>query len=67
LLKPLIRETSEKINRLSPREAQTGPALRNDAAILEEHLRMLDNHRDIAELYRQISKSIITFARQEKK
>jgi len=67
LMKPLIVETSDKINRLSPREAQTGPALRNDTPTLEEHLRLLDSHPDIAELYRQLSKSIITFARQENK
>jgi predicted short-subunit dehydrogenase-like oxidoreductase (DUF2520 family) len=67
LLRPLIRETSDKINHLSPREAQTGPAVRNDIPTMEEHLRLLAKHRDIAELYRQISKSIITFAKQEKK
>jgi predicted short-subunit dehydrogenase-like oxidoreductase (DUF2520 family) len=67
LLKPLIRETSDKINCLSPREAQTGPALRNDIRIVEEHIRLLASHPDIAELYRQISKSIITFAGEDKK
>jgi predicted short-subunit dehydrogenase-like oxidoreductase (DUF2520 family) len=67
LLKPLIRETSDKINFISPREAQTGPAVRNDTLTLEEHIRLLADHPDIAELYRQISKSIITFAKQEKK
>jgi len=30
LLKPLIMETANKINNLSPAEAQTGPAKRND-------------------------------------
>jgi predicted short-subunit dehydrogenase-like oxidoreductase (DUF2520 family) len=67
LLKPLIRETSEKINDLSSRDAQTGPAVRNDTSTLEEHLRLLASHPEIAELYRQISKSIITFTRQKKK
>jgi predicted short-subunit dehydrogenase-like oxidoreductase (DUF2520 family) len=67
LLKPLIRETADKINRLSPHDAQTGPAVRNDTSTLEEHLRLLASHPEIAELYCQISKSIITFARQEKK
>jgi len=66
-LKPLIRETSGKINRMSPREAQTGPAVRSDTQTMEEHIRLLAGHPDIAELYRQISKSIITFAKQEKK
>ena len=64
-LKPLIRETSEKINRLSPREAQTGPALRNDTRTMKEHLKMLAGDPLTAEIYRQISKSIITFAAED--
>jgi len=65
LLKPLIRETTDKISSLSPREAQTGPAARNDTPTMEEHLRLLAGYPDIAELYRQISKSIITFAKKK--
>jgi predicted short-subunit dehydrogenase-like oxidoreductase (DUF2520 family) len=67
LLKPLIRETADKIGPLSPGDAQTGPAVRNDSSTLEEHFRLLASQPEIAELYRQISKSIITFARQDKK
>jgi predicted short-subunit dehydrogenase-like oxidoreductase (DUF2520 family) len=66
-LKPLIGETADKINRLSPRKAQTGPAIRNDTPTMEEQLRLLDGHPDIAELYRQISKSIITFTGEDRK
>jgi predicted short-subunit dehydrogenase-like oxidoreductase (DUF2520 family) len=67
LLKPLIRETTDKINLMSPRSAQTGPAVRDDKATLERHLKLLADDADIAELYRQISKSIITFARKPAK
>ncbi len=38
LLKPLIRETYEKIMHQTPLDAQTGPARRNDIKTLEEHL-----------------------------
>jgi len=62
MLKPLIREATDKISRMSPLTAQTGPAVRNDKVTMEEHLKLLTDDADIAEIYRQISKSIINFA-----
>jgi len=41
LLKPLIAETASKIKTLSPEEAQTGPAKRNDKKTIEKHLHLL--------------------------
>ncbi|WP_317046808.1 DUF2520 domain-containing protein [Aequorivita lipolytica] len=41
LLKPLIMETASKIENLSPEEAQTGPAKRNDKKTIEKHLNLL--------------------------
>ncbi|HZH87278.1 MAG TPA: DUF2520 domain-containing protein [Brumimicrobium sp.] len=38
LLKPLIRETVNKLDELSPLEAQTGPATRGDQSIIQKHL-----------------------------
>jgi predicted short-subunit dehydrogenase-like oxidoreductase (DUF2520 family) len=43
LLKPLIAETASKIKTLSPEEAQTGPAKRNDKKTIEKHLHLLAN------------------------
>ncbi|MBK5214184.1 MAG: DUF2520 domain-containing protein [Flavobacteriaceae bacterium] len=43
LLKPLILETASKIETLSPNEAQTGPAKRNDIKTIEKHLHLLDD------------------------
>ncbi len=45
LLKPLILETASKIENLSPKKAQTGPAIRNDAKTIEKHLHLLENSR----------------------
>ncbi|MFT4803669.1 MAG: putative short-subunit dehydrogenase-like oxidoreductase (DUF2520 family) [Psychroserpens sp.] len=52
LLKPLILETANKIQNLSPFRAQTGPAKRNDKKTIKRHLKMLDNehHKDIYKL-----------------
>ncbi len=49
ILMPLIRETSNKIERISPKEAQTGPARRNDRKTLHAQLSLLkkNEHREI--------------------
>ena len=40
-LLPLIKTTAEKVQDLSPKEAQTGPALREDRETIERHLELL--------------------------
>ncbi|TNJ42485.1 DUF2520 domain-containing protein [Tamlana fucoidanivorans] len=52
LLKPLILETANKIQTMSPYMAQTGPALRNDKKTINVHLKLLNNpqHKDIYNL-----------------
>ncbi len=52
ILKPLIKETANKIDNLSPYLAQTGPAKRNDKKTLKKHLKALDKdiHKEIYEL-----------------
>lgn len=58
LLKPLIQETAAKVMTLSPREAQTGPARRQDSTTINAHLNYLnDTHQK--ELYTLLTKSII--------
>lgn len=58
LLKPLIKETVQKLDRLTPKEAQTGPAVRNDRNTINSHLELLENHPDLKEIYALISQSI---------
>ena len=41
LLKPLLFETVSKLDQLSPIDAQTGPAVRNDKKTITQHLRLL--------------------------
>jgi predicted short-subunit dehydrogenase-like oxidoreductase (DUF2520 family) len=56
IFQPLLNETFEKLNFLSPFEAQTGPAKRNDQIIIESHLELLsERNRAIYEL---LSKNI---------
>ena len=57
ILQPLIEETANKIKTLSPSEAQTGPAIRNDEPTLQKHLEALENPV-YKELYQKITLSI---------
>jgi predicted short-subunit dehydrogenase-like oxidoreductase (DUF2520 family) len=58
ILKPLLTETANKVQWLSPKEAQTGPARRNDTTTINAHLAFLtdDNQKEI---YKLLTKSII--------
>jgi len=58
ILKPLIKETSEKIQKFLPKACQTGPAVREDMEILENHEKILA-HTPYVEMYKLISESII--------
>ena len=58
ILKPLITETAEKIQRISPTDAQTGPAKRGDEKIMKLHLEMLEKYPEFQELYRVLSEGI---------
>lgn len=57
LLFPLIDQTIEKAKANSPFEVQTGPAIRNDEAIMNWHIEDLEEEEK--ELYKVLSRSII--------
>lgn len=53
---PLVQETTEKIYTIDPKDAQTGPAVRNDQRILKLHQELLcDEHLNI---YNVLNESI---------
>ncbi|MDD7319233.1 MAG: DUF2520 domain-containing protein [Prevotella sp.] len=55
---PLIRETVGKLDVLSPRDAQTGPAVRKDTDIMRKHAELIDD-RTTQDIYELMSKSIM--------
>ena len=57
ILLPLIDETARKVHELSPREAQTGPAVRYDQNVIERHLSLLEG-TDFKAIYDLLSKNI---------
>ncbi|MEH6705701.1 MAG: DUF2520 domain-containing protein [Galbibacter orientalis] len=58
ILQPLIKETSKKIEEISPKEAQTGPAKRNDTETINSHLELLTNE-DYKNIYKLLTAAII--------
>ncbi|WP_300672558.1 DUF2520 domain-containing protein [Soonwooa sp.] len=54
---PLIEETFDKIKSVNPKDAQTGPAVRNDKRILELHKELLKNPEQLA-IYNVMNTSI---------
>ena len=58
LLKPLILETVNKALELQPKNAQTGPAIRNDKMVMENHLKLLEEYPEFKKIYRFVSESI---------
>jgi predicted short-subunit dehydrogenase-like oxidoreductase (DUF2520 family) len=57
ILKPLIKETAEKIQTLTPTEAQTGPAKRKDQQTISTHLDFLKDQKK-KDLYTLMTQSI---------
>lgn len=58
ILKPLIKETFDKLNHLSAKEAQTGPAKRQDVETIHRHLQQLTNS-NYKSVYQTISTTIL--------
>jgi len=58
ILLPLINQTIAKLNTNKPKTVQTGPAIRKDMHVIQEHINLIQQE-DIKELYQKISNNII--------
>lgn len=58
LLKPLIRETAQKVETMHPLDAQTGPARRMDEQVIGRHLKMLEEQPEWQKIYSFVTESI---------
>jgi predicted short-subunit dehydrogenase-like oxidoreductase (DUF2520 family) len=58
MLIPLIDETCNKAKQMTPLDAQTGPALRNDQTVINHHIEMLTNEPDLSQIYQLLTESI---------
>lgn len=57
-LLPLIEETALRIKTMSPRQAQTGPAIRHDKETLNKHLQLLNAYPHLKNIYLLLTESI---------
>ncbi|OCB76133.1 Rossmann-like and DUF2520 domain-containing protein [Flavobacterium crassostreae] len=57
ILEPLIQETAQKIQHITPQQAQTGPAKRKDATTIEAHLEFLTDQNQ-QNIYTLLTQSI---------
>lgn len=55
---PLIDETARKVHELSPKDAQTGPAVRYDEHVMNAQLQLMKDNPKLQEIYRLLSQSI---------
>ncbi|HAF29013.1 MAG TPA: DUF2520 domain-containing protein [Bacteroidales bacterium] len=67
LLKPLIAETAQKAIDTDPEKAQTGPAVRNDQNVIQNHLEMLKDNVEFEKIYRFVSESIYKMNQKKNK
>ncbi len=58
VLQPLMEETVLRLQHISPRAAQTGPAFRNDLRTLDKHRRLIKNDPAVSRLYEMFTKEI---------
>lgn len=57
-LLPLIQQLPKRLADYSPQQLQTGPAIRNDQIIIDEHIALLQQYPEIKTLYTLFTKSI---------
>ena len=55
---PLIDETAAKVHGMTPKEAQTGPAVRYDENVIGNQIQLLENQPYFQKIYDCMSKSI---------
>lgn len=58
ILKPLIAETSKKVQKLSPYKSQTGPAKRGDKKTIKQHCKLLEDYPTYKKIYELLTHSI---------
>lgn len=58
IIRPLIKETADKVMTNLPESVQTGPAIREDETTLNKHFSMLSSMPELQNIYQTLSDSI---------
>lgn len=59
ILMPLLRETLDRLKMGLPENFQTGPAIRNDRAVIESHLEWLRSKPELQKIYKDLSQILL--------
>ena len=59
VLLPLISQTADKVRRISPYQAQTGPARRGDTLVMDKHLSSLSDDSMKRDIYKALSELLL--------
>ena len=60
LLLPLMAHSFGKLTHLSPKQAQTGPAMRHDKMVMKKHLELLKTDKQLTAVYKLLSELIVS-------
>jgi predicted short-subunit dehydrogenase-like oxidoreductase (DUF2520 family) len=60
LLHPIMLQSFQKLQKIHPIKAQTGPAMRNDAIVMKKHLDLLKSDQQLIRVYKTLSDLIVT-------
>lgn len=60
LLTPIMLHSFQKLNTVHPKQAQTGPAMRNDKVVMKKHLDLLKSNKELTAVYKLLSQLIIS-------
>lgn len=60
LLHPIMWQSFQKLQKIHPVQAQTGPAMRNDTSVMKKHLALLKLDKKLTHVYKTLSDLIVT-------
>lgn len=60
LLLPIMQHSFQKLQKVHPKNAQTGPAMRNDKLVMKKHLALIKNNKQLTQVYKTLSDLIVT-------
>lgn len=55
LLQPIMEHSFQKLKKIHPKKAQTGPAMRHDTVVMKKHLQLLENNKQLTQVYKLLS------------
>lgn len=59
LLLPIMQHSFQKLQSVHPKNAQTGPAMRNDKLVMKKHLDLIKNNKQLTQVYKTLSDLIL--------